>query len=103
MVAYEEELGLGVVDEVVNLLGVEFMEDGHGHGTIGEGSKEGNAPTCAIAAADGHFVPFFHTRSLEDDVNFFNNTGHVFIAESLSPVIGQGVQIPVVLNALLKV
>ena len=35
-VAYKKELGLGVVDDVVNLFGVEFVEYRNSNGSIGE-------------------------------------------------------------------
>ena len=44
MVAHEEQLGLRVVDNVVNLLGIELVEYGYGNGTIGQCGEEGHCP-----------------------------------------------------------
>ena len=44
MVTHEEQLGLRVVDNVVNLLGIEFVEYGYCHGTIGQCGEEGHCP-----------------------------------------------------------
>ena len=56
LVADEEQLGIGVVDDVMDLFGMELMKDGDGNSTIGDGGKECNTPACRVAAADGNLV-----------------------------------------------
>ena len=43
--ANEEELALAVVHNVMNLVGVELVEDGHCHCAVCDYRKEGNSPT----------------------------------------------------------
>ena len=45
---YEEDLGLGMVDQVMYVLGLEFMEDGDGYCAISEGCEEADAPVGLV-------------------------------------------------------
>ena len=44
MVAYEEQLGVGVVHDVVNLVAGELVQDGYGNGSVGQCGQEGYGP-----------------------------------------------------------
>ena len=63
-VADEEELGVAVVDDVVDLVGRELVEDGHGHRAIGEDGEEGGSPGRGVASAEGYLVAPLHARGL---------------------------------------
>jgi len=43
-ITHKEQPGLGMVDNLINLVGLELMLYGHGYGTIGEGGKESAGP-----------------------------------------------------------
>ena len=101
LVAHKEELSLGVVHDVVNLLGVELVEDGHCNGSVGERGKECDAPPCAVAAADGNLVARFHARVFEYDVEFLDDARHVLVLECLQAIVAQAVDVPILLQALL--
>ena len=53
----DDEHGLGVIVDVLNLLDVELGEDGHHDCSIGEGCVEGNRPVGVILVADGYLLP----------------------------------------------
>ena len=44
VVAHKEQLRLGMIHDVVNLLAIELMKNGHNDGPIGEGGQEGHCP-----------------------------------------------------------
>ena len=67
-IAREQKLRTAVVHDVVYLVGGEFMQNGHRHGTVGQGGKEGGGPAGAVAAAQGYLVAAFHTAALKHDV-----------------------------------
>ena len=46
---YEEDLGFGMVYEIVDIAGLEFVEDGHGNGSIGKSSQKAYSPVSLIA------------------------------------------------------
>ena len=66
--AHEEQLGIGVVHDVMDLFRVELVEDGHSHGTVAQRGQKGDAPACRVTAADGHFVTMLYAGGLEDDM-----------------------------------
>ena len=100
-VADEEELGLAVVDDVVDLVGGELVQDGHGHGTVGDGGEKGACPRRTVAAAEGYLVALGHAAALEEDVELLYLAGHVVILQGGSFVVGECIEVPMVFDALL--
>ena len=100
-VADEEELGVAVVDDVVDLVGRELVEDGHGHRAIGEDGEEGSSPGRGVASAEGYLVASLHARGLKHDVQFLYLARHIVILQRLAFVVGKRVEIPVVDDTLL--
>ena len=100
-VADEEELGVAVVDDVVDLVGRELVEDGHGHRAIGEDGEEGGSPGRGVASAEGYLVAPLHARGLKHDVQFLYLARHIVILQRLAFVVGKRVEIPVVDDTLL--
>ena len=49
--SHEEKPGSGVVDDVMDRVGFEFVEDRDGHGPVRDGGKEGYSPVGRVAAA----------------------------------------------------
>ena len=78
-VAHEQELRLGVVHYVVNLRGMELVEDGHSHSAIGEDAEEGCSPTAQVSAAEGYLVALLDARLLEEDVHLLYYARDIFI------------------------
>ena len=101
MVAHEEQPRLGVVHDVVDLLGIELVEDGHGDGAEGEGSEEGYGPLAGVAPAEGYLVALLYTAVLEEDMYFLNLSGYIMILQRLALVVCQRITIPIVDDALL--
>ena len=59
--------------------GFELVQDGNGHGAVGNGSQEAYAPVGLVTGADGHFFSLFEPALLEGDVQFGNAARHVAV------------------------
>ena len=101
MVANEQELGVGVVHDIVNLLSHELMQDGYSHGAVGQRSQEGYGPLAAIASAEGNLVALHHAAVLEQDVQLLYFAGHIVELQGGSFVVGECIKVPVIDDALL--
>ena len=91
-----------MVDEVVDVAGLEFVQDGHRDGAVGEGREEADAPVGLVAGADGDLVAPFQAALLEGDVQFFDPPGDVAVFEGDARVVGQGGAVPVGAETLLE-
>ena len=101
MVAYEEQAGVGVVDDVVNLLRHEFMQDGYCHGPVCQRGQERHGPLAGVAPAEGYLVALYDTAVLEQDMQLFYLACHIVELQGGSLVVGQRIKVPVVNDALL--
>ena len=101
MVSDKEQFGIGVIDDVVNLLSHELMENGHGNGAIGQRSQEGYSPLAAVTSTEGNLVAFLHTTILEKDVEFLNLAGNIVKLQGGSLIVCQGIKVPIVDDAVL--
>src|SRR5574344_187908 len=72
VIAYEKEFRLRMVDNVMNLLGIELMEDGHSHGAVCEGGEESHSPLAGIAPAKGDLVALSYSGIFKQDMEVFN-------------------------------
>ena len=98
---HEEDLGLGVVDEVVDALRLELVQDGHGYGAVGGGGQEADTPVGLVARAEGHLVALLQAAFLESDMQELDALSHIFIFERGALVVGEGVAVPVLTDTLL--
>ena len=102
LIANEEQLSSRVIDHVVNLLGVEFVQYRHGHGSVGQCGHEGYAPAGCVAAADGHLISLLYARSFEDDMQFLDNACYVFVLVGVGAIVRHRRQVPMVVDAFLN-
>ena len=56
LVAHEQQACLAVVDDVVYIIRLELVQDGHDDGAVGNGGQKRHAPVSAVASAQGDFV-----------------------------------------------
>ena len=82
-VAQEEEFRLGVVDDVVDVVGVEVLKDGDNHSTIGDGGQIGDDPAGVVAANEGDFVTLLDITLPKEHVELGNLLGHLIVGETL--------------------
>lgn len=102
-VAHEKEFRLGVVYDVVYVVGLEFVQYGYDHRSVGEGGEEGDGPMGGVAAADGNLVAFLYTGSFHQDVHFFYLAGNVFIIVRHTLEVAKCRQFPVFTNGVLDI
>ena len=86
----------------MDVAGLEFVQDGHGHGAVGQGGQEAHAPVGLVAGTDGHLVSPEQPALLESDVQFLDAAGHVPVFKGDALVVGQGRTVPVLAEALLE-
>ena len=86
-VVHEKDLGLGMIDEIVDIPGLELMKNGNHDGTVSHGGEVTHRPVDLVAGADGHLVSFVEEALLESDVQLFDPSGHVAIAEADSLIV----------------
>jgi len=67
-VAHEEQLRLGVLDDVVYLLSIELMEYGNCHGAVGQRGQEGDGPVGRVTSADGNLVTLLYAAIFKEYV-----------------------------------
>ena len=96
---HEEDLGLGVVDQVMDVLGFELVQEGHRHGAVGHGGQEAHAPVGLVARAEGDLVPLLQPAFLECDVQELDALGDIAVFERHALVVGEGVPFPVFFDA----
>ena len=91
-----------MVHEIVDIAGLEFVQDGNGDGPVGEGGEETDAPVGLVAGADGDFVAPLEPALLESDVQFGDPARHVPVVERHALVVGEGGTVPVFPEAVLE-
>ena len=101
-VVHKKDTGFGVVHQVMDVSGFELVQDGDGHGAIGDGGQETHAPVGLVAGADGHFVSFLQTALLKGNVQFGNAAGHIPVGQGHSLEVGQSRAVPVLDETLLQ-
>lgn len=59
-----------MVHEIVDIAGLEFMENWHRNCSVGQCREEADAPVGLISRADGYLVTFHKSALLECDMKF---------------------------------
>ena len=81
-----------MVDDVVNLLAVELMQDGHDDGSVGQRCHKGYGPVGRIAPTDGYAVSFPDAGSLHHDVQLLYLSRYVVILQRSAFIVGQRIE-----------
>lgn len=100
LVAHEQQACLAVVDDVVYIIRLELVQDGHDDGAVGNGGQERHAPVSAVASTQGDFVSGPDIGRFEEQVHFGYFTCHVLVLQALSVEIRERFPVPVLLYAV---
>ena len=101
-VAGKEKTRVRVVDDIVYLLGFELVEDGYHDGTIGHCGQKGDSPVCTVASADGNLVSRLNPGRFKQNVKLLNFASHILVLEGHALIVGEGIEIPMINDALLN-
>ena len=77
--AHEQHFCLAVVYDVVNIIGLEFVQNRYCYRAVCNNGKERNAPVGVVSSTDGDFVAFFDASLCKNDVNLFDSAGYILI------------------------
>ena len=90
-----------MVDDMVDVIRLELMQDRHGNSSVGKYPEEADRPVGRVASDDGHFVAFLDTGMFQQDMKLLYPAGNVFEMVSMSIVIGESGEVPMLLDASL--
>ena len=99
---HEEDLRVGMVYEVVDVPGLELVEQRDGNRPVGHGGQETDCPVRLVAGDDDDLVAGTDTVVSIGQVHFRNAAREVAVKKRLAPVVGQGGTPPVIAETLLE-
>ena len=91
-----------MVHEIVDVTGLELVQDGHRNGSVGEGGEEAYAPVRLIARAESDFVAFLQAALLEADMEHRNPLSHLTVCKGTALIVRQGGAVPMLFEAFLE-
>jgi len=91
-----------MIHQIMDVTGLELVENRDSNGTIGEGRKITDSPVGLIAGTNGHLVSFVETALFKCNVKFFNSSGDIAIFKGRSLIIGQRRAVPILSETLFK-
>ena len=57
-----------MIDDVMNIVGLEFVKDRNDDGSVCDGGQESNAPMRTVATADGYFITFLDAAKFKNNM-----------------------------------
>ena len=77
------------------------MQDRHGNSPVSQYSEKADRPVGGVTPDDGYFVAFLDTGMFQQDMKLLYPAGNVFEMVSMSIVIGESGEVPMLLHASL--
>ena len=85
-----------MVHDVVYIVGIEVLQDGHHDAAVGDGCHVGDAPACVVLADDGYLVTPPQLAVLEKQVQTGNLLRHFSVCVTVVfSVVGVAGEFPV--------
>ena len=101
-VIHEENLGFRVVDQVMDIPRLEFVQDRDHDRSVGDGGQIADSPVHLVAGADRDLVPLVEEALLEGYVKLLYSSCHIPVAEADALVIRKCLPVPVLPETLFK-
>ncbi len=98
----EEDFRLGMVDQIVDITGLEFVQNRYGHGAIRHRGQKTYRPVDLIAGANRHLVSLAEVAFLKSDVQFFDASCHVTVTKAGALVVRKRLPVPVLPETFLQ-
>ena len=96
IVGREEQFGLGVVDNMGDIAGLEVLQNRYDYSTVSNDSHVGHRPMGTIAANEGDSVVFLNAALLEQNVQVRHLSRYIAVSINfLLPVVGHCGAVPV--------
>ena len=92
-----------MVDKMMDGVRLELVQNRYSHSAIRDYGKESYAPLGTVAAAERYFVAGNNSGGLEHNLQFNYFACDVAIGERLSVEVGNGLEIPVDADSILKI
>ena len=99
---YEEDLRVGMVHQVVDVPGLELVQQRDGNGTVGHRGQETDRPVGLVAGNDDDLVAGPDPVMLVGQVHLRDAARKVTVQERLALVVGKGGTPPVIAETLLE-
>ena len=99
---HEEDLRVGMVHQVVDVPGLELVEQRDGNGPVGHRGQETDRPVGLVAGDDDDLVAGNDPVMLVGQVHLRDAAREVAVQERLALVVGQGGTPPVIAETLLE-
>ena len=99
---HEEDLRIGMVHQVVDVSGLEFVQQGDRNGPVGHCGEETDRPVGLVAGDDDDLVAGTDPIVLVGQMHLRDAAGEVAVQERFSLVVGQGGTPPVISETLLE-
>ena len=80
-----------MIDDIVNLFAVEFVQDGNYHRSICQCGQKRHCPVGRVATTYGYAVSFFYSSCMHHDVQLLYLSGYVVILQRSTFIVRQSV------------
>ena len=96
----QHEARVAVVDEVMDAVGLEVGQDGHGHTAVGDYGNHGHCPLRRVAATDGDALAGLQAGMFVEQVQLGYFACQVAVLKSDAAEVGERRALPIVADAL---
>ena len=76
-----------MVDDIMNIICLEFMQNGNNNSSVSDSRQESNCPVSTVTSANGYFISRLDAGTLQDDVKFSDFTRYILILEGNSFIV----------------
>ena len=89
-----------MIYDIVYLFGLKLILYRNYNGSIRNSGQKGYGPLAAISSTNSYLVALLYITVLEQDVELLYLSGYIMILQRCSPVVSEGIQMPMIDDAL---
>ena len=101
-VIHEEHLRFRMIDEIMDVPWLEFVEDRHHHRAVGYSGQIADRPVDLVAGANRHLVPLVKEALFKSYVQFLDPSRYIPVTQAGTLVVGKRLPVPVLPEALFE-
>ena len=76
-----------MVDDIMNIICLEFMQNRNNNGSISNRCQESNRPMGTVTSANGNFISRLDAGTFQDNVKFSDFTRYILILKGNSFIV----------------